>query len=75
MNEIVEQMRGHKDLVEAGKLKPTTALEMRRLCIRFYALVKTHIGEEEEYLRVLQGNLSESEQAAVEQGLEHASAE
>jgi iron-sulfur cluster repair protein YtfE (RIC family) len=75
MNEIVEQMRGYKDLVEAGKLKPTTALEMRRLCIRFYALVKTHIGEEEEYLRVLQGNLSEGEQAAVEQGLEHASAE
>ena len=72
--EIVEQMRKYKGLVEAGKLKPTVALEMRRLCIRFYALVKTHIGEEEEYLRVLQGNLSEGEQAAVEQGLEHTSA-
>lgn len=73
MAEIVEQMRGYKERVEAGKLKPTIALEMRRACIRFYALVKTHIGEEEEYLRVLQGNLSEGELAAVEQGLEHAS--
>ena len=74
MAEIIEQMREYKEIVEAGNLKPTKALEMRRLCIRFYALVKTHIGEEEEYLRVLQGNLSEDEQAAVEQGLEHVSA-
>lgn len=73
MAEIVEQMRTYKDRVEAGSLKPTMALEMRRLCIRFYALAKTHIGEEEEYLRVLQGNLSEDEQAAVEHGLEHRS--
>ncbi len=72
MFEIIEQMRGYKELVQAGGLKPTVALEMRRLCIRFYALVKTHIGEEEEYLRVLQGNLSEGEQATVETGLQHA---
>ena len=75
MGQIIEQMRQYKERVEAGTLKPTIALEMRRLCIRFYALVKTHIGEEAEYLRVLQGNLSEGEQAAVERGLAHASAE
>ncbi len=75
MAQIIEQMREYKELVEAGALKPTIALEMRRSCIRFYALAKTHIGEEEEYLRVLQGNLSEGEQAAVERGLEHALAE
>jgi hemerythrin-like domain-containing protein len=73
MREIVAQMKTYKGRVEAGDLKPTLALEMRRMCIRFYALVKTHIGEEEEYLRVLQGNLSEGEQVAVEAGLEHAS--
>lgn len=75
MRGIIEQMREHKERVEAGALKPTTALEMRRLCIRFYALAKTHVGEEEEYLRVLQANLSEGEQAAVEQGLAHESNE
>ncbi len=75
MREIVEQMRQYKARVEAGDLKPTVAFEMRRMCIRFYALVKTHIGEEEEYLRVLQGNLSQGEQAVVEKGLEHSSAE
>lgn len=71
MREIIEQMRGYKERIEAGALKPTVAMDMRRLCIRFYALVKTHVGEEEEYLRVLQGNLSEDEQAVVEKGLEH----
>ncbi|MEX1297279.1 MAG: hemerythrin domain-containing protein [Candidatus Limnocylindrales bacterium] len=75
MREIIEQMRGYKEHVVAGTLKPTKALELRRLCIRFYALVKTHVGEEAEYLRVLEGNLSEGEQAAVERGLSHATAD
>ena len=47
---------------------------MRRIAAHateLYALVKTHVGEEEEYLRVLQGNLSDAEQDAIEQGLEH----
>ena len=73
MRAIIAQMHEFKEGVAAGVLKPSMAMEMRRLCIQFYALVKTHVGEEEEYLRVLQGNLSEGEQAAVEQGLEHAS--
>ena len=75
MRAIIEQMHEYKETVSAGGLKPTMAMDMRRLCIKFYALVKTHVGEEEEYLRVLQGNLSEGEQAVVEQGLEHSSNE
>ena len=73
MSKLMESMGGYLERVEAGSLNPTDALGLRRLIIRFYALVKTHVGEEEEYLRVLQGNLSEGEQAVVEQGLEHAS--
>jgi iron-sulfur cluster repair protein YtfE (RIC family) len=70
---LIESMGNYLDRVEAGALNPTDALGLRRLIIRFYALVKTHVGEEQEYLRVLQGNLSEGEQAAVERGLAHAS--
>ena len=73
MSQLIESMGGYMERVEAGSLNPTDALGLRRLIIGFYALVKTHVGEEEEYLRVLQGNLSEGEQAVVEQGLEHAS--
>jgi hemerythrin-like domain-containing protein len=72
---LIESMGGYMERVEAGHLNPTDALGLRRLIIRFYATVKTHVAEEEEYLRVLQANLSEDEQAIVEHGLEHASNE
>lgn len=68
---LIEAMGAYMDRVEAGALNPTDALGLRRLIIQFYALVKTHVGEEEEYLRVLQGNLSDDEQHTVEVGLEH----
>ena len=56
---LIESIGGYMDRVERGGLNPTDALGLRRLIIQFYALVKTHVGEEEEYLRVLQGNLSD----------------
>lgn len=71
MGRMIESMGGYMDRVEAGGLNPTDSLGLRRLIIQFYALVKTHVGEEEEYLHVLRGNLSEDEQAVIEQGLEH----
>jgi iron-sulfur cluster repair protein YtfE (RIC family) len=72
LRELIDSMGGYMDRVEAGPLNPTDALGLRRRILAFYALVKTHIGEEQEYLRVLQGNLSDAEQDAVELGLEHA---
>ena len=71
MGRLIESIGGYMDRVEAGVIKPTDELCLRRLIIQFYALVKTHVGEEEEYLHVLKGNLSEDEQAVIEQGLEH----
>lgn len=75
LGRLIESMGNYMERVEAGKLNPTDALALRRLVIQFYALVKTHVGEEEEYLRVLQGHLSEDEQSIVEHGLEHRSSE
>lgn len=72
---LIESMGGYMERVEVGHLNPTDALGLRRLIIKFYATVKTHVAEEEEYLRVLQANLSEEEQATIEHGLEHASNE
>jgi len=75
LGEQIESMGSYMDRVEGGALNPTDALGLRRLIIQFYATVKTHVGEEEEYLRVLQANLSDAEQEFVEHGLEHASSE
>jgi hemerythrin-like domain-containing protein len=69
---LIESIGAYVERVEAGSLSPTDTFGLRRLIIQFYALVKTHVGEEEEYLRVLQSNLSEAEQQSVEKGLEHA---
>ena len=69
---LIESIGAYADRVDSGGLNPADALALRRLIIGLYALVKTHVGEEAEYLRVLQGNLSADEQQHVEQGLEHA---
>ena len=42
---------------------------------RVYAVLKVHLAEEEEYLRVLDHNLSNEEQAELVDSLEHAMAE
>jgi hypothetical protein len=72
---LIESIGSHADTVAAAALGSSEALALRRLIIEIYALVKIHIGEEEEYLRVLQGNLSESEQESVGRGLQHATME
>ncbi len=75
LGELIDKMGEYMERVEKGPLNPTDALGLRRLIISFYALVKTHVAEEEEYLRVLQGNLSSEEQEAIVRGLAHAASE
>jgi iron-sulfur cluster repair protein YtfE (RIC family) len=72
LGRLIKAMGGYQERVAAAHLNPTDALALRRLLIQFYALVKTHTAEEAEYLRVLQGNLSEEEQEAIVSGLAHA---
>ena len=72
---LIESIGSHADTCRRDGLELAEALALRRLIIELYALVKIHIGEEEEYLRVLEGNLSESEQESVGAGLQHATAE
>jgi len=75
LNELIEAMGGFMERVEGSSLHAADAMALRRLVLQFYALVKTHLGEEQEYLRVLEANLSSDEQESVERGLEHARAE
>lgn len=75
LSELIEKMGAYMERVEHGPLNPTDALGLRRVIIAFYALVKTHIVEEQEYLRVLQGNLSDAEQEAIVEHLVHAASD
>jgi iron-sulfur cluster repair protein YtfE (RIC family) len=72
LRRLIEAIGLYVDRVEAGPLKAADAMSLRRLLIQLYALVKTHVAEEAEYLRVLQGSLSKEEQDAIVSGLAHA---
>jgi iron-sulfur cluster repair protein YtfE (RIC family) len=72
---LVERLGTFREAIEAGALGPAGSIGLRRVLYRLYAMLKVHLAEEEEYLRVLEHNLSEAEQAELARGLEHAVAE
>jgi iron-sulfur cluster repair protein YtfE (RIC family) len=46
-------------------------IELRRALYRLFAILSVHLAEEEQYLAVLQGNLSDAELAELVSGMEH----
>jgi hemerythrin-like domain-containing protein len=72
---LIERLGTFGDAIRADALGPAGSIGLRRVLYRLYAMLKVHIAEEEEYLRVLEHNLSEGEQAELVRGLEHATAE
>lgn len=50
-------------------------LRLRRVLYRMYALLKTHLAEEEAYLGVLERNLSREEEDELARGMAHATAD
>lgn len=72
---LVERLGTFAEAIEAEALGPAGTIGLRRVLYRLYALLKVHLAEEEEYLRVLEHNLSEGEQAELIKGLEHAVSE
>lgn len=72
---LIERLGTFGEAIKADALGPAGAMGLRRVLYRLYAMLKVHIAEEEEYLRVLEHNLSEDEQAELARGLEHATAE
>ena len=75
LGNLIESIGGFMDRVASGHLQSADAMSLRRLILQIYALVKTHVGEEEEYLRVLQANLSLDEQDLVAGAMAHAGTE
>jgi hemerythrin-like domain-containing protein len=53
----------------------SSVLALRRIMLRLYALLKTHLSEEELYLPVLEGRLTSVEEAALARALDHLAAE
>ena len=72
---LVERLGTFGEALEEDALGPAGSVGLRRVLYRLYALLKVHLAEEEEYLRVLEVSLTEGEQAELARGLEHALAE
>jgi hypothetical protein len=76
-----EHVEGRRLIIELGGLVKQdlwlgTRLRLRRVLYlyRLYAILETHLGEEQEYLTVLGGNLSEQEQEELGRAMKHATA-
>ena len=72
---LIERLGVFGEAIRADALGPAGSIGLRRVLYRLYAMLKVHIAEEEEYLRVLEQNLSDETQAELARGLEHAIAE
>ena len=72
---LFERLRTFREAVEADALGPAGSVGLRRVLYRLYAVLKVHLAEEEEYMRVLERKLTEDEQAELVRNLEHAMAE
>ena len=72
---LITRLGDFREAIEADALGPAGSIGLRRVLYRLYAVLKVHLAEEEEYLRVLDRNLSEAEQAELAKGLEHAMSE
>jgi hemerythrin-like domain-containing protein len=53
----------------------STVLLLRRILLRLYVLLKTHLAEEELYLPILEDRLTPMHEAALARALDHLAAE
>ena len=72
---LIQSLCEYRAQVTAGNLTPAEGIGLRRVLYRLYALLKVHLAEEEQYLRVLDHNLSADEKDVLARGIDHAVAE
>ncbi|MCU0478223.1 MAG: hemerythrin domain-containing protein [Chloroflexi bacterium] len=75
LRRLIETTGQYHDLVTTGGLGVAEAMGLRRALYRLHALLRVHLAEEELYLRVLEGSLTEAEKDELARGIEHAMAE
>lgn len=72
LEDLCASLETYRAAILDGSLDAARAGGLRRVLYRLYALLKVHLAEEEEYLRVLEHNLTESEQALLIRRIEEA---
>jgi len=75
LRRLIDSLGGYHDLVMSGRMDASDAIGLRRALYRLHALLRVHLAEEELYLRVLEGNLSDAQKEELARGIEHAASE
>jgi Hemerythrin HHE cation binding domain len=75
LRRLISSLCAYRAMVETDELTPEAGMGLRRVLYRLYAVLKVHLAEEEQYLRVLDHNLSAEEQDALARGIGHAISE
>jgi hypothetical protein len=60
---------------QAAEADRTTVLALRRVLLRLYVLLKTHLSEEDLYIPILEDRLTPAEEGVLARGLDHLAAE
>jgi hypothetical protein len=75
LQRLIGALEGYHDKVTAERMDASDIVGLRRALYRLHALLRVHLAEEELYLRVLEGNLTDDQKAELARGIEHATAE
>lgn len=67
LGEFIDNLPAHVDRAEV--------LALRRMLLRLYALLKTHLSEQELYTPILEDRLTPAEEAALARALDHQAVE
>jgi hemerythrin-like domain-containing protein len=67
LGEFIDDPAAHRDR--------SSVLVLRRIVLRLYALLTTHLAEEELYLPILEGELKPAQEAALARALDHLATE
>ena len=75
MRQLIEELGRYRSHAEGCNWDSVEGLALRRALYRLHSILKVHLAEEELYLAVLDGSLSDEEKDALARGIDHAMAE
>jgi hypothetical protein len=72
---LIRSLGDYRAQIRAGTLDDARSMGLRRALYRLHAMFRVHMAEEEHFLAVLEGNLSDAEKDALARSLDHAMAQ
>jgi len=72
---LIRSLGDYRAQIRSGTLDDARSMGLRRALYRLHSMFRVHMAEEEHYLAVLEGSLSDEEKDALARSLDHAMAQ